>query len=267
MEGSGQWAEKQAQRPPTASTEQVNFYRRTRPTKDSGELSSPKKPGETFSKAKEQHHSPKKTESQEQEATLSRSRMSQTRATQSTSPRKSTHGGQRAASNVQQAGHHQGPLRRLKDSSTLDHKKKNGKAGNADNTQGREMEARGDGSRPDSKRRDESRGRGPGKDSGRRRTTGTSASAEEKESLNKRESLPSFKDLWSRKGSVVSPREGKEREGGLPHSDRSSGDFVASADSIPGPPQSPKGPISPKPWKIPSSVKILTLPEALRDPL
>ncbi|XP_029006132.1 membrane-associated guanylate kinase, WW and PDZ domain-containing protein 3 isoform X2 [Betta splendens] len=283
VEGSGQRAEK---RPPAAPAERVNFYRRTRPMKDSRELSSPKKTGEATSKAKEQHHSPKKTESQEQEATLSRSRMSQTQAkTQSTNPRRPSQTGQRAASNAQQAGLTR-PPRGFKDSSskeTLDHNKKNGQGGNdAAGRTGGETGVRG-GRRPGAEQEAVRRrptpphqvregGTGGGTNPGRRHANGTSGSADErdaaKQSLSKRESLLSFKELWSRKGSV-SPREAKEPEDARRGSNRSGSSTdgsVASANGVPGAPRSPEGPVSPKPWKIPSSVKILTLPQALRDP-
>lgn len=297
MEKSGQWADKQVERLSPVSPEHLNFYRRTRPTKDSIELSSPKKIGETFSKAKEQHHSPRTTESQAQEALLSRNRMSHTQAkTQSTSPRKSPQAGQPMASTLQLAEHQQQPRRRLKDSSSkesLDHKKKNGKDGNVDivkSTQGREMERRRDRTRSgldkeSFKRRMEGEShmvspptvreseKGRAEDSGQRHANGKGKSTDErstsKQTISKRESLLPFKDLWSRKASVVSQRETKGREHTFFHSKDSSSkeDFVASTNCIPGPLQSPKGPISPKPWKMPSSVKILTLPEALRDPL
>lgn len=293
MEESGQRADKQVERLSPASSEHLNFYRRTRPTKDSRELSSPKKTGETFSKAKEQRHSPKKTESQAQEVTLSRNRMSPTQAkTQSTSPRKSPQAGQLVASTLQHSEYQQHHQRRLKDSSSkesLDHKKKNGKEGNVEimkYTQEREMEGRRERTRPGLEQqsfkrrvagqshttspqtvRESERGRATA--SGQRDANGKGKSTDErktsKQTISKRESLLPFKDLWSRKGSVVSPRETKGKEDTSSHPKESSRkeDFVASTNYIPGPLQSPKGPISPKPWKIPSSVKILT---PARDP-
>lgn len=297
VEESGQRADKQVERLSLASPEHLNFYRRTRPTKDSRELSSPKKTGETFSKAKEQHHSPKKTDSQAQEVTLSRSRMSPTQAkTQSTSPRKSPQAGQLVASNLQHAEHQQHPQRRLKDSSgkeSYDHRKKNGKEGNVEimkYTHGREMERRRERTIPGPEQESFKRRvagqfhttslqtvreseKGSATASGQRDANGKSKSTDErktsKQTISKKESLLPFRDLWSRKGSVVSPRETKGKEDTFSHSKESSSkeDFVASTNYIPGPLQSPKGPISPKPWKIPSSVKILTLPETLRDPL
>ncbi|XP_039972443.1 membrane-associated guanylate kinase, WW and PDZ domain-containing protein 3 isoform X1 [Xiphias gladius] len=152
---SGEWADKEAERLSPTSPEHMPFYKRTRPSKDSRELSSPKKSGETFPKAKEQHHSPRKTESQAPKATLSRNRISQTHTkTPSTSPKKSPQAGQQVASTLQCAEHQQGPQRRLKDASSresLSPEKENGKGRNLEirrHTQGREIEGRGERIRP-----------------------------------------------------------------------------------------------------------------------
>ncbi|KAM8757466.1 membrane-associated guanylate kinase, WW and PDZ domain-containing protein 3 isoform 2-T2 [Acanthopagrus schlegelii] len=292
VEESGEWADKEVARLSPASPESMKFYKRTRPPKDPRELSSPKITGETFSKAKEQHHTPKRTESQAQEATLSRNRTSQTQAkTRSTSPRKSP----QVAPTPQHTGHQQAPPR-LKDSpsrESLDHEKKNGKGGTPEirqHTQARELEGRvartGPGQEQQSfKRRAAGRSRpqrtslhavresekGEGKGSRQRDTNGKSTEDRNtsKETLSKRDSLLSFKDLWSRKGSVVSPREAKGKGDALSYSKEVSSkeDIVASLRSIPGTQQSPKGPLSPGPWKVPSSAKILTEAEVLRDPL
>lgn len=296
---SGEWADKEAERLSPTSPEHMPFYKRTRPSKDSRELSSPKKSGETFPKAKEQHHSPRKTESQAPKATLSRNRISQTHTkTPSTSPKTSPQAGQQVASTLQCAEHQQGPQRRLKDASSresLSPEKENGKGRNLEirrHTQGREIEGRGERIRPGhdhesfkrrvageshhhrtSPRTVREREKGTGKDSGQRDANGKSKPSEDrnrsKETNSKRESLLAFKDTWSRKGSVVSPKEAKGRQDRFPHSkeDSSKGDLVASLNSIPGTPQSPEGCISPGPWKVPSSGKILSQAEVLRGPL
>lgn len=291
VEEIGEWADKEVERLSPASLEHMNFYKRTRPTKDSRELSSPKKTGETFPKAKEQHNTPKKTESQAQEETLSKGRTPQTQTTtRPTSPRKCPQAGQQVTSTLQRSEHQQGPQRRLKDSSSresLDQEKKNGKAGNLEMrrcTQGRETEGRGERSRPDreqesfkrraaaeSRHHRTSSQRESEKDSRQRDAHGKSADDRNasNEAINRRESLLSFKDKWSRKGSVVSPREAKGREDTFSYSkDVSSKEGgVASVNSVPGTPQSPKGPLSPGPWKVPSSAKILSQAEVLREPL
>nr|XP_046238844.1 membrane-associated guanylate kinase, WW and PDZ domain-containing protein 3 isoform X2 [Scatophagus argus] len=295
VEESGEWANKKAERVSTISLEHMKFYKRTRPTKDSRELSSPKKTGETFPKAKEQHHTPKKTESWAQEETQSKNRTPQTQSqTQSTSPRKSPQAGQQVAASLQRAQHQHDPQRRLKHSSSgesLDHEKKNGKGGNLEirrYTQGREMERRGERTRPGReqesfKRRvaEESllqrtsaqkvKESEKGKDSRQRDSNGKSTEPRNtsKETLNKRDSLLSFKDIWSRKVSVVLPREVKGREDTFSYSKEVSSKegTVASINSIPLTTQSAKGPLSPGPWKVPSSAKILSHAEVFHDPV
>ncbi|XP_074524453.1 membrane-associated guanylate kinase, WW and PDZ domain-containing protein 3 isoform X1 [Halichoeres trimaculatus] len=288
VEEIGEWADKEVKRPAHASLEHLNFYRRTRPIRDSRELSSPKKTGETFPKAKEQHHSPKKTESQAQDEALSKKRASQKQAnTQSTTQRKTVQAGRQVASTLQRTEQQQGPQRRLKDSSSresLDHERKINKGGTLEirrHTQGTEVDGRGD--RTKSGREQESfqrrvavdsrhprnlphtaspKGTGrEGKDARQRDANGKSRSTE---TINTRESLY-FKEMLSRKGSVspkgtehinASSKEASVRE-----------DFVASINSLPGTLQNLKGPLSPGPWKVPSSAKILSEAEVLRDPL
>uniref|UniRef100_A0A7N8X6Y5 Membrane-associated guanylate kinase, WW and PDZ domain-containing protein 3 n=1 Tax=Mastacembelus armatus TaxID=205130 RepID=A0A7N8X6Y5_9TELE len=296
---SGSCANKEVERLPPASAEHMNFYKRTRPTKDSRELSSPKKMGESCFKAKEQLHSPKKSQSQAQEAALSRTRMSQTQTkTESTSPRKSPQAGQLVASTLQHTEHQQDPHRRLKDSSSresLDHKNKNGKGGNPEirrYTQGCEMERRRERTRPGleqesfkrrvvgeshqyrtSPRTVRESEKGIGKDLSQRDGNNKGKPAADrkttKETLTKRESLLSFKDIWSKKSSVVSPKETKGRKDISSHSKEGSSkeDYVASMNNKPGTLHSPEGPISPELWKVRSSGKILSQAEVLRDPL
>nr|XP_020470186.1 membrane-associated guanylate kinase, WW and PDZ domain-containing protein 3 isoform X2 [Monopterus albus] len=298
VEENGGWTHKEVERLSPASPEHMTFYKRTRPREDSRELSSPKKTGESFPKAKEQHHSSKKMESQAQGAKLSGNRMYQPQTkTQSTNPRKSPQAGQQMAPALQCAQHQQDPQRRLKDSSSresLDPIKINGKGRDLvvrRNIQGREMEGRGERSRPGIEQEGFKRRvageshhhrtlqtvsesvKGAGKDTGQRDPNDSGKPTEDrntsKEALNKRESLLFFKDMWSRKGTVVSPREVKERKDKCSHSKEGSSkeDFVASMNSIPGNLQSPKGSISPELWKVPSSGRILSQTEALRDPM
>ncbi|KAK5872060.1 hypothetical protein PBY51_012793 [Eleginops maclovinus] len=291
---SGERSEKEADRLSPASSEHMNFYKRTRPAKDPRDLSSPKNTGETFPKAKEQHHGPKKTESQVKEETLTTKRMSQTK-TRSTSPRKAPPAAQQAASTVQRAEHPQGTQIILKGSSSresLDHEKKNSKGGTIETrkySHRKEMEGRGERIEPGHEQESFKRRvggefqhrrkshkvregeKGTCKDTGPRDANGKSMEDRNSSTgtVNKRESLLNFKDLWSRKGSVVSPREGKGREDTFAYSKEVSSkkDFVASINSSQGTPQSPKGPISPGPWKVPSSARILSKAEVLQDPL
>ncbi|XP_027135344.1 membrane-associated guanylate kinase, WW and PDZ domain-containing protein 3 isoform X1 [Larimichthys crocea] len=293
VEESSEWADKEVEKFSPVSHEHMTFYKRTRPTKDSRELSSPKKTGETFPKAKEQHHTPEKTESQAQNETQSRNRTSQIQTKSlSTNPKKSTQAGQQMALTPQRT-EHQGPQRGLKDSSSresLDREKKNGKGmANLEirqYTQGRGTEDRGE--RTGLGREQESFKRrvageshfhrtphavrvsekGTSKDSRQRDANGKSTEDMNTANINKRETLLS-KDLRSRKVSVVSPRERKVREDPLSYSKEVSSKegIVASVNSIQVTLQSPKGTLGPGPWKVPSSAKILSEAEVLRDPL
>lgn len=292
VEEIGEWADKEVKRPAHASLEHLNFYRRTRPIRDSRELSSPKKTGETFPKAKEQHHSPKKAESQAQDEALSRKRLSQKQAnTQSTTPRKTTQAGRQVASTLQRTEQQQGPQRRLKESSSresLDHEKKSNKGGTLEirrHTQGTEVDGRGDRTRsarePESFQRRvavdarhhgnpphaaSQKERGTGKEVKDTRQRDANGKSRSTETINKRESLLlPFKEKLTRKGSV-SPK-GTEQTNASSKEASVREDFVASTNSLPGTLQNLKGPLSPGPWKVPSSAKILSEAEVLRDPL
>ncbi|KAM9860122.1 membrane-associated guanylate kinase, WW and PDZ domain-containing protein 3 [Aulostomus maculatus] len=279
VEESGEWADKKFERLSPAYVENMTLYKRTRPKKDSRELSSPKKTGETFPKAKEQHQSPKKTESQAPEATLSRNRMSRTQKIQSASPRRSPQAGQPVAPTLQQAVHQQGPQRRLKDSSSRESLEHGASIEIRRGTQGREVEGRQEKSGPGHdkesfKRRVEGVSRHPGagngKDSGQREAYGKPAEDRNRSTVViKRETKSSVKDVLQRKTSVVSQREAKGRKDTFFYSKEHVGKdgFMASLNSVPGTLHSPKGTISPGDWKVPSSVKILSQEEVLRDPL
>ncbi|XP_034441295.1 membrane-associated guanylate kinase, WW and PDZ domain-containing protein 3-like isoform X2 [Hippoglossus hippoglossus] len=294
VEESDEGADREVRRLSPSSPEHVKFYKRTRPTKDYRELSSPKKTGETFPKAKEQLHSPTKMESRAREEVLSRNRTSHTQTkAESTIVRKPSQAGQPPASTLQQRG----PQLRFKDSSSresLNHEKKNGNGGGLETrrySQGKEMEVRAEKMRheqvsfkrrvagetlrlrssPHAARDNE---KGTGKDSGRPDANDKSKPPGEtsrcRETTNgKRETLLSFKDAQGRKVSVVSPREAKGRQDAFSRcrDDGSKDNFVVSVNSVPGTPQSPEGPISPGPWKVPSSARILSKAEVLREPL
>lgn len=280
------------------SLQHMKFYKRTRPAKESRELSSPKKTEETFPKAKEQHYTPQKSEIQAQKVTPGKNRMSATRTkTQSTNSVKSTQAGKQSSSTLQHTQHQQGPLRGFKDSpsrESLDHAKRNGgKGGNLEirrHPQEREMEATVERTRPGSnqdalkkriERGSQHQRKSPhavkeaekeaGKGSRQREANekATEAGNTSKEQNNKRNSLLAHKDIWKQKGSVVSPREAQGRQETFLYSkeDSSTDGLVASINSIPETMQSPKGPLSPGPWKVPSSAKILSHAEVLRDPL
>ncbi|KAM8914364.1 membrane-associated guanylate kinase, WW and PDZ domain-containing protein 3 isoform 2-T2 [Spinachia spinachia] len=261
--------------PSPASLEHMNFYKRTRPLKDPRELSSPKKPGETFPQSKERHHRPKAADG----SGAPQARTQTGPAGAGTSP----HAGRRAASTTQLAERQQRPQRRSKEPAG---ERRNGEAGNREirrQSRRRDVEGRVEQGRPVSeqegfKRRVEGKARtlgspahagaqgegGPGKPPGQKDANGTYRSTEDrhtgKESIKKRESLLSFKELWRRRGSVVSPREAKGREDAC---SPSRGDCVSGS---PGASQSPKRRIDPGLWKVPSSATILSREEVLRGP-
>lgn len=290
MDESGEWADNEAEPLSPHTAEHVAFYRRTRPGKDSNELTSPKKTVETLSKAKEQHHSPKKIENQVQEATLNRKRTS---PTQPTSTRKSPPARQQEASTPQQRVHQQTTQRGLKDfpsKESLDREKRNGKEANPEIRRlTHELEEKGGGERTMSGHKQESFKRRVGGVSHRHRTSppiirqsdkgirGDSGHKDANAKLKvaednntsrdasiKRETMSAYKEMWKGKRSVVSPREAKGRDTSSYSKEDSKDLYLAS---IAGTPQSPKGPISPGPWKRPSSAKILSEAEVLRDPV
>uniref|UniRef100_A0A1A8S333 Membrane associated guanylate kinase, WW and PDZ domain containing 3 n=2 Tax=Nothobranchius rachovii TaxID=451742 RepID=A0A1A8S333_9TELE len=280
VEESDEWAEQKVERLSPLSYDQTKVYKRTLSTKDSRELSSPKKTGETFPKAKEQHHSPKQAESPAQGATLSRSRMASNAKTQMLRSEKPQTGPQ---VELQRTEHQPVCHRRLKDSSsrgTLGNELKNGDRGNV---QTRRYTI-GSGERPSLdkesfKRRvageahphrtpvmrqsDKSRHKNSEIRNAEGKRKPTENQDTSKSTSSKRDSLSFLKDLWSKKDSVVTPKEAKGRE----RTSISKEDFVASTNSIPGSLQTTKGPASPRPWKVPSSAKILTEEEVFRDPL
>ncbi|XP_072308316.1 membrane-associated guanylate kinase, WW and PDZ domain-containing protein 3-like isoform X1 [Eucyclogobius newberryi] len=281
VDEAGEWADNEAE--PLHSSEQAVFYARTRPGKDASNLTSPKKIVDT-PKAKEQHPSPENTTDM-QEVALIRKKMSPTRMRTKTAniKRTSPPANQQEVPAPQQHGRQQD--RGLKDFSSkesLDHEKRNGNL----EIRGlpRETERKGGGERTMEGHKQESFKRRVGGVKHHHRTaqnvnkqrTGDSrtdsghkdAKMKLSEDINtrkeiKRESPLSFKDIFKGKKSVDSPRESKGRD--MFHFKE--GGQGLSIASVTETPHSPKGPISPGPWKVPSSAKILTEAEVLRDPL
>ncbi|XP_038147152.1 membrane-associated guanylate kinase, WW and PDZ domain-containing protein 3-like isoform X1 [Cyprinodon tularosa] len=291
LEESDEWTEKKINQLSPLLYDQMKFSQRSRSTNDSRELSSPKITEETFPKAKEQHQSPQKTESHAEEAALSRSKMPQMSNTkiQTVNQEKAPIQHQ-ALSSLKQTEHQQGHHWRLKDSSireSLGNENKSGEKGTPQirrYTLGSEKRMRPGLEQESFKRREGGFARhrtqsvtvresetSRNKDSELRAVNGNPAENKRKtkDTANKRDSLSFFKDMWSRKDSVDSAQETKGRE---PKSSKfkkqhNKEDFVASTDSIPGTTQRQKGFFGPGPWKVPSSAKILTKAEVLRDPL
>ncbi|XP_032405172.1 LOW QUALITY PROTEIN: membrane-associated guanylate kinase, WW and PDZ domain-containing protein 3 [Xiphophorus hellerii] len=290
LEESDEWAEKNINRLSPLLYDQLKFSKRTRSITDSRELSSPKKTGETFPKAKEQHQSPKITVSQSEEAKPSRSKMPQMNNTKiQTVNHEMARFRPQLVSNLQQMENQQGHHRRIKDPfsrESLGNENKNDEKGTPKirrYTLGNEKRTR-PGLEQESFKRSEGeflRHRtqsvtvresqtSRSKDSELRQVNGNPAEnkTNSKDTGNKRDSLSFFKDIWSRKDSKTSPQETKGRDGKLSNfkERRKKEDVVASTDSIPRTTQSQKGTVGPGPWKVPSSAKILTKAEVLRDP-
>lgn len=271
MEESGEWADEETEKLSSDSPDHVTFYKRTKPA----ELSSPKKTEETFLKAKEQRCTPKKNERQTQAEPVSRSRTK----TRSTSPGKCPQAGQHMASIRQCTEYQQDPLRRLKDSfsrQSLDHEKKLCKT--FESRQGMvklRAERIRSGHDQESFKRwtnqcpisanavrndadKDSRQRGANEKATEDRNTS-------KDANNKRESLLTYDNIQSRKGSVALSKEAKVQED--TYFKDVSIKKVASVNSTPETLQSMKGLLSRGPWKVPGSGKILSEAEDFRDSL
>lgn len=274
----------EAERRCSASLAQMKFYKRTRSVKEPRELSSPKKTEETFPKAKEQHHTPQQSAIQAPKVTAGKNGTTTTRSASSVKP---TQAGKQSSSSLGQRD----PLSRSKDVPSEAHGKRNGRGGNLEvrrHPQERGPEAAGERTRPSSEKNTQrertDRGSlhqrappravqeaemGAGKSSRQREANHKAADVQgaSKEQNNNRDP---HKDTPKQRSAVVPQREAQGRQGTLSHSkdDSSKGSRRnASVNSIPEAMQSPKGTLSPGPWKTPSSAKILSHAEVLRDPL
>ncbi|XP_028302231.1 membrane-associated guanylate kinase, WW and PDZ domain-containing protein 3 isoform X3 [Gouania willdenowi] len=280
-EGS-EWMDIKTEQIPPVSLEHVKFCKRTRAVKHPRERTSPKKNGETFTKA-EQHPGSKKTESQAQKANPSRIRITQApKNTQTESLEKPPQTGQRTMPNLQRTEHQQGPQRRLQSPphrQSASHKEKNGEVKNAEvrqYSQGKETQGRGErkslvtgeshshGTQANRVRGTE---KGLGKDLGSRNVNGKAKNAEKdtssKRAMRKGDLLPSVQSSTSSAGSPI----GATGRRNTFHNPRNDKDNVASVNNISGSPRSPEGAISPGPWKVPCSARILTQEEVLRNPV
>lgn len=265
----------------SASLANMKFYKRTRSVKESRELSSPKKTEEIFPKAKEQHDTPQKSATQAQKVTAGKNGTT----TQSASSVMPTRAGKQSSLSLGQ----QDPLRRFKDVPSVAHGKRNGRGANLEvrqHPQERGLEATEERTRPSSDqnapRKRTERGSlhqrasphsakeaetGEGKGSRQREVNqkATEVRSTSKEQNNR----GSRKETGKQRSEVVSPREAHARQPTLSYSkeDSSKKILADSVNSAPEALQSPKGTLSPGPWKTPSSAKILSHAEVLLDPL
>lgn len=272
--------EAEARRRSSASLAQMKFYKRTRSVKEPRELSSPKKTEETFPKAKEQHHTPQKSAIQAQKATAGKNGTTAQSASSVTPT---------------QAGKQSSPGRPDPQSRIIVvpgevHGKTNGRGGNLGarrHPQERGLEATAErtkaGSDQNTPRKRTERAslhqRAP-PSAVKEAETGASKSSRQRESQQRAAEIRSSasqeqsddrgRDGRKQRSAAVLPREAQGRREAPPRSkdDGGGGKEIVnvSVNSIPEAVQSPKGTLSPGPWKTPSSAKILSHAEVLQDP-
>ncbi|CAL8336862.1 unnamed protein product [Lota lota] len=112
-------------------------------------------------------------------------------------------------------------------------------------------------------------GAGSGRDPRKKETTGRAKPRDDERTPHKetRATRSSLKDLRSREESFGSPAAERGREGLFHKEERGSNpSLVSPSGSLPGDHPSPKGDLHPGPWKVPSSARILSHAEVMRDP-
>uniref|UniRef100_A0A8C4Z7J5 Membrane associated guanylate kinase, WW and PDZ domain containing 3b n=1 Tax=Gadus morhua TaxID=8049 RepID=A0A8C4Z7J5_GADMO len=112
-------------------------------------------------------------------------------------------------------------------------------------------------------------GAGAGRDPGKKETTGRAKPRDDRPTPHKetRATRSSLKDLRSREESFGSPTAERESEGLFHKKERGSNtSLVSPSGGLPGDHPSPKGELHPGPWKVPSSARILSHAEVMRDP-
>ncbi|CAL9704652.1 unnamed protein product [Knipowitschia caucasica] len=279
VDEAGEWADSEAE-PSPRGTEVAIFYFRTRPGNDASNLTSPKKTTDT-PKAKERIPS-LKTTAGAQEVTQVGPKTSPTGLRVKMSHNKSPPGNQQEVITLQQNDRRQ--ARGLKNVSSRESLEES-RNGNLDSGGlAREMEKKIGGERTMVGHKQESFKRRVGRvthhnrtaqnvnthrdaysrtDSGHKdakmKTSRDSSSRKE----IKTEMSSSLKDIARVRKPVDVPRESKGRE----TFDFKEGSREQCVAAVPGTPHSPKGPISPGAWKVPSSAKILSEAEVFRDPL
>ncbi|CAL8382044.1 unnamed protein product [Boreogadus saida] len=114
-------------------------------------------------------------------------------------------------------------------------------------------------------------GAGAGRDPGKKEITGRAKPRDDGRTPHKepltRATRSSLKDLRSREESFGSPTAARESEGLFHKKERGSNtSLVSPSGGLPGDHPSPKGELHPGPWKVPSSARILSHAEVMRDP-
>lgn len=254
VEETGEWAAKLVKTLSSASPKSTNFYKRTR---------DPKKPEELSSKAKEQHRNPKKTEGQGLKESVGGSRAK----TSPTSP------GTFPQAPVLRTDPRLEPLHRSADSQSRPSLKgpenRTGPEEGGRTRPGLQQDRQAEPHRISSSRhprQTHTARHSSGKDSrlsqtpqrsGEPRSAGTHAE----------EALLSSDGRRRTAGSPASSTDANIQQHKLFHSKEAGKKRLSSVNSIPDTLAAIKAPVGPGPWRVPSSAKILSEAEALRDPL
>ncbi|CAB1314866.1 unnamed protein product, partial [Coregonus sp. 'balchen'] len=279
---NGEWADRQADRLSPITPEQINLYK-VKPghTRSKGykESSSQKTTGETF---KERSHSPKKAERKTQEAVTSKDRKSYPqKGSRSPSPRKFPREGHEVLSqpHVKKQQVQQSTSKDLSSKEPFE-ENKNGKRGDSKGRKSTQEREWGGGTTKAAHEQASIRKR-VGTEAGHHRPTpletgarrdilrdGEKEKEKRKEEKRKKDTGASSKEENTRKDSGASTTEESSRKDYVlsPTEERIRKDTGASPNDVQEDAQSQKGPISPGPWKVPSSARILSQAEVLRDP-
>lgn len=254
VEECGEWAAEPVKTLSSASPKSTSLYKRTR---------DPKKPEELSSKAKEQHRNPKKTEGQGLKEMGGGSR-----TISPTSP-----GTFPQASVLQHTEHRQQPPPRSGDSGIRPSSK------GPESRRGPEAETEDKRTKPGlqqdrhvehywiTRSRHARRTHTARDSSGRQSQTNQTGREHRTTRSDAEESLLAPDGRQRTTGSDASSRDANGQEHKFFHSKEAARKRVSSINSIPDTLQSMKAPLGPGPWKVPSSAKILSEAEALRDPL
>lgn len=273
---NGERADRQADRLSPITPEQINLCKvkpgHTR-SKGSKESSSPQKTGETF---KERSHSPKKAERKTQEAVTSKDRKTYPqKGSRSPSPRKFPREGHEVLSqpHIKKQQVQQSTSKELSSKEPFD-ENKNSKRGDS---KGRKstQERKGIVGTTKAAHGQVSIEKKVGTEAGHHRPTPMETGAWRdilKVTLEKSKPQDGEKEKreeqTSKKDIGASLKEGKTRKyyGASTTEERSIKDTQASPNAIQQDPLNQKGQISPGPWKVPSSARILSQAEVLRNP-
>lgn len=254
LEETGEWAAKLVKTLSSASPKSTNFYKRTR---------EPKKPGELSSKAKEQHRNPKKTEGQGLKESVGGSRAKTSPTSPGTFP--------------------QAPVLRMDPRLEPPHRSAVSQSRPSlkgpENRRGPEEGGKTQpGLQPD---RQSEPHRISGSHHPRQTHTARNSSGKDSRSSQAQQRSGEPRSTGAHTEEALLSSDGRQRTAGSPassadanvqqlklfHSKEAGKKRLSSVNSIPDTLAAIKAPVGPGPWRVPSSAKILSEAEALRDPL